>query len=193
MRRVSHHESAHCHDAVGQRTVQLVCVFAIVLVPLLVGSRPAAASPQGLIPVTGYCVFGDDKADTLTATFSPSLGDVAGSLSGISGDGSCTSNASSNTVSLSLSSSSTWACAGGAGFLSGGAGWSDANPQNENALSGAAAGGPASVHVWLHDSSLRFEAWGSFAWSPLGGTITACPVAGASSTDLVGVMYFAST
>jgi len=153
-------------------------------------AKAATAAPTALLPVAGTCVFGSG-ATPLTATFSPRLGALSGGLESIQGGGSCTSNASANTVGLNLSFRGIWTCTAGEASGSGSATWSDGTPAAEGALSVTATGGPGEIQLWLHDPTDRFEASASLAWSSPQGSLASCLLSGGlGSTSLVGSMSY---
>jgi hypothetical protein len=150
----------------------------------------AAPAPQALA-VAGYCLFGVGGGGALTATFSPPVGKLSGSLVGINGQGTCTSNVSSDTVSLNLSfNTGPWTCAAGVGIGGGATSWSDNNPPQQIALAADTVGvGPIMI-VAIQSPSLRFQATAVLAWSP--AAVAACVTTGVSTVPLTGVMTYVS-
>ena len=168
------------------------CALIVVAATMHFGASAAASDSPQAIAVTGSCLFGTGSGNVLTATFSPPVAKLSGSLISISGQGMCTSNVSSNAVALNLTfNTSPWTCAAGAGVGGGSASWSDGVPQPENALSATASGAGASLNVSLQDPTLRFQASASLVWAP--GAMSACVTTGVSSVSLSGVMSFASS
>jgi hypothetical protein len=155
-------------------------------------SGGAAASPpipNAAIPITGVCTFGTGASNALQADFSPSLGADSGGITGVHGQGNCTSNAGTTVMTLSVSLTGLWTCNGGLATGVADIVWSTITPQSQSGLSAVATGGPATVHLILRDPALHFAASGDFVWKDP-TAVALCDVNGETSIQLTGALAF---